>query len=259
MSGVMRVGVVGLAAIRLRVASELDRGIEGLALEAVCVRNAVEEKVVKKRILDPEKMDSMSIYKIIAGAIVPRPIGFISTISTDNVRNAAPFSFFNGISDVPPLVCLSISRHNSNDRQKDTLKNIVDTGEFVANIVDEGLATAQDICAREFPPEVDEFEMAGISSEESVRIRAPCIKESLVNFECRVVQVIPLPESRYTLVIGRICMMHIHPEVLMENGRISLERLRPIGRLIGNAYCHTNDQFALTHDTLAQPGIPSGA
>lgn len=212
---------------------------------------------MRKRVLDPEKMDSTSIYKIIAGAIVPRPIGFISTISADNVRNAAPFSFFNALSDVPPLVCLSISRHSPDDRRKDTLKNIVDTHEFVVNIIDEELATAQDICAREFPPEVDEFEMAGISPEESVLVRAPLIKESLVNFECRALHLIPLPESRYTLVIGRICMMHIHPEVLMENGRINLQRLRPIGRLIGNAYCHTNDQFVLNHDTLARPHMPS--
>lgn len=217
-----------------------------------------KERIVQKRILDPDKMDRASLYKIVAGAIVPRPIGFISTISADNVRNAAPFSFFNGISDLPPLVCVSIARHDADDRRKDTLKNIVDTGEFVANIVDEELATAQDICAHEFPPEVDEFEMAGISPEESVLVRAPGIKESLVNFECRAVQVIPLPESLYTLVIGRICMMHIHPEVLTENGRIDLLRLRPIGRLIGNAYCHTSDQFVLKHDTLARPRMPSG-
>jgi flavin reductase (DIM6/NTAB) family NADH-FMN oxidoreductase RutF len=219
--------------------------------------SGIPEEAMEKHVLDPEKMDSTSLYKIIAGSVVPRPIGFISTISSNNVRNAAPYSFFNAISPQPPMLIVSISQKQPSGDRKDTLKNLIDTGEFVVNIVSEQLAVAQDICAHEYDTEVDEFAMARITGEDSVLVRAPRIKESLINFECRVFQVMPLPESTYTLVIGRICMMHIHPEVLEDGGRVNLRRLQPIGRLVGNAYCHTRDQFVLNHDTFTRPGMKS--
>jgi flavin reductase (DIM6/NTAB) family NADH-FMN oxidoreductase RutF len=203
-----------------------------------------------KRELDPEAMASTDVYKIIAGCVVPRPIGFISTVSRDGIHNAAPFSFFNAISHNPPMVCMSISPIYKSARPKDTLTNITEVGDFVANIVNEELAAAQDRCSNEFPPEVDEFRESGLTPGPSKLVKAPRIEESPVNFECRLVQVMPLLPSPYTLVIGRVVLMHVRADLLQPNGRIDSARLAAIGRMTGNAYARTRDVFTLEHDTF---------
>lgn len=212
---------------------------------------------MEKHAFDPEKMDSTSVYKILAGAIVPRPIGLISTVGRDGGRNVAPFSFFNALSHIPPLIGISIAPVLPSGRQKDTLRNVRDTGEFVANIVSEDLARAQDACAGEYGEGVDEFVVSGLTPIPSRVVRAPRVEQSPINFECRVVQIVPLPESVYTLVIGRVCLMHIRADVMDGNGRIDLKRLAAIGRLVGNAYCRSTDMFSLNHDTFAH--LPSAA
>ncbi len=205
---------------------------------------------MKKIDLDPQTMERIRVYKIVAGSVVPRPIGLTSTVGRDGRHNLAPFSFFNALSSDPPYVCLSISKHIPDGRAKDTLRNILDTGEFVANIVSEDMAKAQDICSREYPAGTDEFAMSGLTPSPSTRVAAPGVLESRVNFECKLFQVTPLPKSSYTLVIGEVVFMHVAEEVLEESGRINLAKLKPIGRLVGNAYCRTSDAFTLDHDTF---------
>ncbi len=199
---------------------------------------------------DPAVMPAPDVYKILAGCVVPRPIGFISTVSRDKIHNAAPFSFFNAISHIPPMVCISISRIYKDGRRKDTLNNILDTGEFVANIVDEGIVEAQDFCSETHPPEFDEISGAGLTAVASRVVAAPCIAESPVNFECRVVQTMALPDSPYTLVIGRVLHMHVRRDLLLPNGRIDAARLRAVGRMTGNSYTRTDGMFTLSHDTF---------
>ncbi len=204
----------------------------------------------EKRELDPDKMASTDVYKIIAGCIVPRPIGFISTVSRDGIHNAAPFSFFNAISHNPPMVCISISPVYKTGQQKDTLRNILDVGEFVANIVNDDIARAQDYCSNYFPPEFDEMTASGLTARPSKLVGAPLIEESPVNFECRLLQTVPLPKSPYTLIIGRVVLMHVRSDLLQPNGRIDARRLAAIGRMTGNSYIRTNDLFTLEHDTF---------
>lgn len=199
---------------------------------------------------DVASMERLPIYKIVAGSVLPRPIGLISTVGRDGRRNVAPFSFFNALSSDPPYVAISISRHIPDGRPKDTLRNIVDTGEFVANIVSEEIAQAQNECGREYPPEVDEFEVTGLTPAPSTAVRAPAVAESKVNFECRLFQVLPLPKSSYTLVLGEVVHMRVEESVLEPGGRVSLDRLRPVGRLVGNAYCRITDRFTLERDTF---------
>jgi flavin reductase (DIM6/NTAB) family NADH-FMN oxidoreductase RutF len=203
-----------------------------------------------KRELDPAKMSSTDVYKIIAGCVVPRPIGFISTVSPEGVYNAAPFSFFNALSHIPPLVCISISPIYATGEQKDTLKNILAGGEFVANIVSEEIASAQDYCSGTFAPEVDEIAASGLTAVPSKLVKPPRIEESPVNFECRLVQTIPLPESPYTLVLGRVLLIHIRDDILLPNGRIDAARLAAVGRMTGNSYTRTRDVFTLDHNTF---------
>ena len=206
---------------------------------------------------DPAKMERIRVYKIIAGSVLPRPIGLISTATPGGRYNLAPFSFFNALSSDPPYVAVSISTHIPDGRPKDTLRNILDTGEFVANLVSEDIVKAQDACAHDFPPEVDEFEVSGLTPAPSVRVRPPAVLESRVNLECRLFQAIPLPKSSYTLVLGEVIHMRVAEEVMEESGRVNLAKLAPVGRMVGNAYCRTRDMFTTqrdTFDTLARIG-----
>lgn len=203
----------------------------------------------QKLVFDPTAMEDIYTYKLLTGCIVPRPIGFISSIGPDGVLNAAPFSFFNAISHKPPLVGFSVAPLLPSGRRKDTLANVRESGEFVVNIVTESIVRAQDICAREFPPEVDEFKQAGITAVPSERIKTPRVAESPVNFECAVVQILPLPESIYTFVIGRVLCMHIREDLVMAGGRIDLPALAAVGRMTGNAYSRATDVFTLDYDT----------
>jgi flavin reductase (DIM6/NTAB) family NADH-FMN oxidoreductase RutF len=210
---------------------------------------------------DPAVMERLRIYKIVAGSVLPRPIGLISTVGRNGQHNLAPFSFFNALSSDPPYVALSISRHIPDGRPKDTLRNIRDTGEFVANVVSEEIAQAQNECGREYPPDVDEFAVTGLTPARSTAVRPPAVLESKVNFECRLFKEIELPKSSYTLVLGEVVHMRVDEDVMEPSGRINLARLRPVGRLVGNAYCRISDSFTLerdTFDTLALIG-KSGA
>lgn len=197
--------------------------------------------------LDPEKHQS-SLYKVMSGCIVPRPIGLVSTVSANGINNAAPFSFFNAISDVPPRIALSICTNALTNGRKDTLTNILDTGEFVANIVNEDIVHAQDSCAKPFPPEVDEISFTGLTTLPSKLIKAPRIKESPANFECRLFQTIPLPESAYTLVIGEVVCIHVRNDIIGEHGIIDPAKLRAVARMAGFTYARTRDLFAIEYN-----------
>jgi flavin reductase (DIM6/NTAB) family NADH-FMN oxidoreductase RutF len=199
---------------------------------------------------DPEELDRIRVYKIIAGCVLPRPIGLISTIGSNGRRNVAPFSFFNALSADPPYVCVSIARHIPDGRPKDTLTNILDTSEFVVNIVSEDIASQQDLCAHEYPPDTDEFEVSGLTPSPSIKVSAPAVLEAAVNFECKLYQSFPLPQSSYTLVLGQVIHMRVRNDLLDVNGRIDVTRLAPVGRLAGNAYCRVSDTFTLNRDTF---------
>lgn len=163
---------------------------------------------------------------------------------------SSSFSFFNMLCHRPPLISISINWSGVRGGAKDTLTNIQETGEFVVNIVSEHIAEAQNRCAGDYAAEVNEFDIAGLTPVPAIKVRPPLVKESLVNFECRVVQIISPPETQARLVIGQICMMHLDGHVLQDNGRIDRKRLKPVGRLAGNAYCHVADEFGLDYDTF---------
>jgi len=197
-------------------------------------------------ILNPSEHDVRNVYKLMVGVIVPRPIAFVSTISPEGIRNLAPFSFFTGISANPPTVCFSPVIRSSDGNRKDTLNNIEATGEFVINVVSEEIAVPMNICSIEFPPDVDEFKEAGLTPIESDLVKPPRVKESLVNMECRLVQVVHVSSKPLggSLVIGEILRFHIRDE-LFDNYRIDPDKLRPIGRMAGSTYIRTTDRFEL--------------
>lgn len=195
---------------------------------------------------DPNDLTEKQTYKLLIGTVLPRPIGWISTVSKDGVYNVAPYSFFNAMGSDPPHVAFSSGWHA--DGRKDSAQNIFDTGEFVANLVHEGVVEKMNLTATVLPAEVDEFEFAGLTAVSSEKIAAPRVKESLVNFECKLVHHYQLEGARGNgniIFIGRIVMMHIDDTILLDNYKIDIAAFRPVGRLAGAHYSRTNDLFAL--------------
>ena len=194
-------------------------------------------------IIDPQSFEGFN--RVLTGVVVPRPIAFVSTMSKDGLINLAPYSFFNAVAYDPPTIVFSSSRH-AGDKRKDTLAHIEETGEFVVNIVVDDIAEAMNRTAAEYPSEVSEFEIAGLTPAPSQRVRPPRVAESPVNMECRLLQVVPLGQGdhQHGLVIGQIVLMHIRDDII-EGHRINHQRLKPTGRLAGSMYCHTSEVFEM--------------
>lgn len=141
-------------------------------------------------IINPSEHDYRDIYKLMVGLIVPRPIAFVSTISADGVRNLAPFSFFTGISANPPVICFSPMVRGTDGSRKDTLRNVEAVKEFVVNVVSEEFAEKMNVCSTEFPADVDEFEMSGLTPVASDLVKPPRVQESHISMECRLVEIV---------------------------------------------------------------------
>ncbi len=194
-------------------------------------------------IIDPLNFEGFN--RVLTGVVVPRPIAFVSTVSTTGKINLAPYSFFNAVSYNPPTIVFSSSR-NAGDKAKDTLTNVEETGEFVVNIVVDDIAEAMNRTSAEFPTGVSEFEIAGLTPVASDVVKAPRVAESPVNMECKLVQVVPIGSgpSAHGLVIGEIVLMHVRDDII--NGhRINHQLLKPVGRLAGNMYCYTDNTYEM--------------
>lgn len=182
--------------------------------------------------------------RVLTGVVAPRPIALVSTVSPEGVVNLAPFSFFNAIAYDPPTLVLGISR-SAGWKAKDTLANIEATCEFVVNVVVDDIAAAMNATAAEYPADVDEFQVSGLTAVPSEVVRPPGVAESPVNMECRLNQVIAIGDaSAHALVIGEIALMRIRDDIISGH-RIDHSRLKPVGRLAGNMYCDTSVTYEL--------------
>ena len=144
---------------------------------------------------DPQILGQRETYKLLIGCVVPRPIAWVSTIDLAGVLNLAPFSFFNAIGSNPPAISISISYADAANPRKDTLRNISDTGEFVVNIVDEDLAQAMNATSANYPPNVDEFEIAGLSAAPCIAVRPPRVDGAPVSLECKLFTLVPVGQG----------------------------------------------------------------
>ncbi len=183
-------------------------------------------------------------YKLFITTIVPRPIGWISTLSADGVPNAAPFSWFNAVCGDPLMVMAAIGKRRG--EMKDTSTNIRDTGEFVVNVVSEACAEKMVQSSADYPPETSEFAAAGLTPLPSEVVKPARIAESPVHIECRLEQIIPLGNNSTDLVIGRCVRMHIADSVLAPDGRIDAAKLRPLARL-------GRDEYAVVTELIRFP------
>lgn len=198
-------------------------------------------------IIDLLDLDPKSVYKLLIGSVVPRPIAWTSTVSLEGVRNLAPFSFFTVASRNPPMLCISVGPRTSDEQPtKDTLDNVEDTGEFVINIVSLPLSNTMHESSKSHPPEADEFEKAGLTPAPCEVVKAPRVGEAGISMECVLDRILPLGSDH--LVIGRIVRFHVRDE-LYRNGRIDVDGLQPLGRLAGN-YTKVETIFDLPADNL---------
>ena len=199
--------------------------------------------------LDPQQVQADAVYKLLIGCVVPRPIAWVSTVDAGGVNNVAPFSFFMAITGDPPTIAFSSSVRAvapGAKVKKDTLRNVEATGCFVVNVVDDDHAEQMNLTSGDFPPEVDEFALTGLTAAPGVKVAAPRVLEAPVSMECRLVQVIPVGHVPHHLVIGEIVYFHVRDDIYdAATGRLDMHRLRPVGRLAGNLYSHIHDIFEM--------------
>jgi flavin reductase (DIM6/NTAB) family NADH-FMN oxidoreductase RutF len=182
--------------------------------------------------------------------VSPRPIGWISTLNKDGIANLAPYSFFNGIQDVPPMVMFSVSGAKAgSDDLKDSLVNIQDTKEFCVNIVSDALKNAMNITSEHYPHGIDEFEQAGLEKGVPQVIKAPFVAASPAVFECTLHDIIPLPGNGH-MILGQVVCVHIQDEHL-KNGILDVTSYAPLARLGYRDYTSVHDVFSLNRPEQA--------
>ena len=195
---------------------------------------------------DPNELDHTAIYKLLTGSIIPRPIGWISSVSEKGINNLAPFSYFNAVGDDPPHVMFSTGRGNNTN--KDTLNNVLSTKQFVVNMVTEELTEQMNSSAQAVHSDIDEFELAGVTAIASLKVKPMRVKESPISFECELVHHYFLEGHKNggaCVIIGRIVMMHFDDNVLLDNYKINLENYKPVSRLAGSNYSKIGELFSV--------------
>ncbi len=202
--------------------------------------------------INPAELSRKDNYKLLIGAVVPRPIAWVSSLSPDGVRNIAPFSYFTIASHDPPML-LFCPQYRADGSVKDTQRNIAASGEFVLHIVSEALVGAMNETAAEFPPTLSEWEQARIAAVPSVLIAPPRVADAPVAFECRVEASLHVGGATGgDIVVGRVLLAHVRDDVY-QDGYIRLDALRPVARLAGNDYARVTDTFMLPRPVYSPP------
>ena len=195
---------------------------------------------------DIQHTESSALYKLLTGTVIPRPIGWISTIDANGINNLAPFSFFNVVSEDPPHVMFSTVR--TGNKNKDTLNNIILNKQFVVNLVTEDVVEQMNTTSQSVASDVDEFELANVTPIDSISVKPKRVKESLVHFECEMVHHYFIESHQNggaCIIIGKIITMHIDDSILQENHRINLETYKPVARLAGSNYSKMGEIFSI--------------
>lgn len=186
-------------------------------------------------------------YKIVNSTVTPRPIAWVTSQSAAGVRNAAPYSFFNAVGIEPPLIVLGLLKNPATRGIKDTGTNIIETGEFVVNLVCEDDAEKMNQCSVDAPYDVDEIVYAGLETLPSELVAPPRIATAPVSFECRKIAALDVGTLQ-TVVIAEILMAHIRDEFVTDPNRLYLDTpaMKLIGRTHGSGwYARTSDQFQM--------------
>ena len=192
--------------------------------------------------IDPSDLAAERIYRLMTGIVVPRPIAWVTSLSSRGVLNLAPFSAFTFVSQKPPMLAISVGRKGKT--YKDTAHNILDTEEYVIHIADTPLMNAVHESSVEHPPEISEVEQLGLETIASERIKVPRLAAPPVAMECRFRQCLEFGEARSRLIVGEVVMFHIR-DGLINNGKIETAMLDPIARIAGPRYARLGEIVTL--------------
>lgn len=195
------------------------------------------------RTFDFAELTGRERYKLLIGAVVPRPIALVTTVDEDGVANAAPFSFFNCLSADPAILALGVEFRASGS-QKDTGRNIRATQCFTVNIVSDAILEAMNVCAVPFDAGVDELAKAGLTASPGARVRSPWIAEAPAAFECRHHTTLGIGNSR-EIILGEVLFAHFRSDVVDDRHYVDPVKLDAIGRMGGHGYASTRDHFDL--------------
>ncbi len=204
-------------------------------------------------ILDLKTITTAERQQWLQMAIAPRPIALASTISQKGVVNLAPFSFFNIFSVDPPILIFSPALRVRDNSRKHTLNNISEVAEVVIHIVDEAILDRVNQCGADYPEETDELNAVGFTAQPSTVVRPPRVKESKIQLECSVQQVISLGSNGGAgqLIVAEMLVMHIDESILNDQGKMDYQQFKPVARLGGDWYCtiKENNLFQLPKPT----------
>ena len=186
---------------------------------------------------DLQALPTEEVYQLMISAVAPRPIAFVSTLDEHGIANLAPYSYFNALSANPPIVALSVSLRTRNASAKDTLNNLRHHGELVINMVNYNIVRQMAVASIEFPPTVSEFDKSGLTPLPSNFVKPFRVKESPVQMECKVQQIIPFGVSggAGNLVICEVLCVHLDEAILDEHQKINPHKIDLMGRM-GRAY-----------------------
>jgi flavin reductase (DIM6/NTAB) family NADH-FMN oxidoreductase RutF len=205
--------------------------------------------------LDPVKIGEIpgALYGLMISSVVPRPIALVSSQDASGVLNCSPYSYFNMMCHDPPIICIGCCVGRG--KKKDTLNNIQETGQFVVNIMSDWYVESANHCCGNFPPEVNEIDISGLTTAASTVVKAPRIQEAAISLECEVLELKPAynaaNEHAVTVVMAKIVKFHIQDHVLvpgsLENQKplVDARKLAPICRLGGNTYGTVGEMFDL--------------
>lgn len=189
--------------------------------------------------INPKQVSTGELHQHLLGAVAPRPICFASTISKDGQPNLAPYSFFNAFSSNPPTLVFSSNRRVKDNTTKDTLHNVIEQGEVVINVVSYSIVHQMAATSIDFPTNVSEFTKAGLTPIPSDIVKPFRVKESPVQMECKVKNIISLGEhgGAGNLIICEVVRMHIDENILDEEGKIDPQKIDLMGRMGRAFYC----------------------
>ncbi len=191
--------------------------------------------------------------------VVPRPIGWISTVDRNGTPNLAPYSFFNAVGHAPPKVMFSAVGEHGDGGPKDSLRNAEETGEFVCNMATWDLREQLNVTSAHFPRGVEEAKEAGLELVPSELVKAPRVKASPIHLECKYLTTLRLPTHNpravNSIVFGVVVGIHISEDVIVD-GKVDVRKFRPIARMGYMDYAVVNEPFEMLRPTVgARPGF----
>lgn len=195
----------------------------------------------------PAEMADPAPYHLLTSIVAPRPIAWVSTLSAEGVPNLAPYSFYNAVAGFPPTIMFSVAYRRREPKEKDTLRNVKATGEFVSHVVDEAMAEAMVQTSVEFSYGVSEFEKTGLKTLPSIDVCPPRIANASIAMECKVTQIVPVKGATNVMVLGEVIRFHVREDLYRpELGLVNTVAMQPITRLGGaKEYTRVGELFFL--------------